>query len=330
MKRKLPLRRSRFRGRNTQPAAASLCLNCGTPVDNRFCPNCGQQTTKRLASVRAMVRDAVADELSLDAKVPRTLVGLLFRPGNLTREYLAGRIARYVPPFRLYLMSSLLFFIMLPFIANFDRMWSAVEPQVEAAARGESITPVPGKGPGREISRSETTAGQGSVRGSPNDFVLVRTGIDTAAVPLWFKPLASYYVRQEAKINAMSPREGSRVLYEETTENVPRVIFLLLPVFAFFLKVLHWRRLYAEHFVLALHFQAFLFLLATVALMAQSMTVLAALVLVSLVYLLAALKRVYAQGWIRTLANYAVLLVAYYTAFAAAIGSVIFLIVLTA
>lgn len=330
MRRRPRFRGPKFRGQSTQLPPEKQCPNCGTPVDNRYCPSCGQQNEKRLASVRVMVRDALEDELSLDAKVPRTLVGLLFRPGFLTREYLRGRVARYVLPFRLYLIASLLFFVVLPFIADFDRMWGAIGPNMEAAARGQSITGTPGGGAGDEIDRNGPALREESSAPGAEGFALIRSGIDTTAIPRLLRPLAGYYVRQEAKINAMSPREGTRVLYEETTENVPRVIFLLLPAFAFFLKTLYWRRLYAEHFVFALHFHAFLFLLATVALVAQSLGVLQLLVLAVLVYLFAALKRVYQQSWLRTAAKYVVLLFVYNIAFSFAIGSVIFLIVLTA
>ena len=41
----------------------------------------------------------------------RTLSSLLLHPGHLTREYVAGRIVRYIPPFRLYLLCSVLCFL---------------------------------------------------------------------------------------------------------------------------------------------------------------------------------------------------------------------------
>ena len=73
-------------------------------MSDRYCPRCGQRNAERLASLGSRVRDALTDELSLEARLPRTLGALLFRPGFLTREYFAGRIARYVLPFRLYLL----------------------------------------------------------------------------------------------------------------------------------------------------------------------------------------------------------------------------------
>jgi uncharacterized membrane protein len=71
-----------------------------------FCHHCGQKSGPRVLPVRDMAAGLADDLLSLDARIVRTLRGLLFRPGFLTREYLAGRRVGYVPPFRLYLLVS--------------------------------------------------------------------------------------------------------------------------------------------------------------------------------------------------------------------------------
>jgi hypothetical protein len=80
-------------------------------VDDLFCGHCGQRNATRLVSVRNMLMDALEDQLSVNSALPRTLAGLLFRPGFLTREYVEGRIVRYIAPFRLYLVTSVLFFL---------------------------------------------------------------------------------------------------------------------------------------------------------------------------------------------------------------------------
>jgi hypothetical protein len=249
-----------------------------------------------------MLHEALDDQVSVSGKLPRTLAGLLLRPGFLTCEYAAGRIARYVPPLRLYLVSSLLLFVVLPYVADFDRLWRALEGRVEEARRRSSVA---------------------------EPFVLVRLGIDPAAAPAWLRPAAGYVVRQEARLNAMPPREGARVLYGETMENVPRVVFVILPVFALFLKALFPRRRYAQHLVFALHLHAFLFLLALAALAARSTALLPVLALAAQLYLLVALKRVYAQGWPRTVVKFLALLALYAATFAAATAAVILVTVVT-
>ena len=82
-----------------------LCPNCGEPAPDRFCPRCGQSQEAARKSVWRWAREVAAEELALDAKLPRTFGLLLFRPGRLTSEWIAGRRARYLPPFRLLLLS---------------------------------------------------------------------------------------------------------------------------------------------------------------------------------------------------------------------------------
>ena len=52
--------------------------------------------------------------MALDGRVVRTLPNLMGRPGRITRDYLKGRRARYMPPLRLYIVASLIFFLLIP------------------------------------------------------------------------------------------------------------------------------------------------------------------------------------------------------------------------
>ncbi len=92
------------------------CLNCGFPLRGQYCGQCGQRATSRLISLWELIRDAFGDLFELDSRLWRTLAPLLGRPGRLTREYLEGRRARFMPPFRMYLVLSLVFFV----VAFFD------------------------------------------------------------------------------------------------------------------------------------------------------------------------------------------------------------------
>jgi hypothetical protein len=93
------------------------CQNCGDPTFGEYCASCGQHKIDVQVSVGSMVRDLLEDELLLGRRLPHTLVALVFRPGFLTDEVLKGRIVRYVLPFRLYLMSSLVFFLLVSFVS---------------------------------------------------------------------------------------------------------------------------------------------------------------------------------------------------------------------
>ncbi len=105
-------------GRGTRPIDPTRpCLNCGDPTHGEYCPACGQRKAGVRVSVRALFMEVLEDQFSLDQRLPRTLGALLFKPGHLTVEHINGRIVRYIHPFRLYLVSSLLFFVLLSFIS---------------------------------------------------------------------------------------------------------------------------------------------------------------------------------------------------------------------
>jgi hypothetical protein len=102
------LRSADFTGGEIQTAES--CLNCGTPLGGQYCSTCGQRSQSRLISIVELTRDAFGDLFELDSRLWRTLVPLLIRPGRLTSDYLMGRRARFMPPFRTYLVLSILFF----------------------------------------------------------------------------------------------------------------------------------------------------------------------------------------------------------------------------
>jgi len=67
-------------------------------------------------SLREFVGELLGNLVSFDSRVWRTLVPLLFRPGELTARYLAGQRVRFVPPVRLYVFVSILYFLLMAWI----------------------------------------------------------------------------------------------------------------------------------------------------------------------------------------------------------------------
>lgn len=89
------------------------CRNCGTVVTGRYCGNCGQLAQTFHRPIWSLASEVLGDFLSLDGRVMRTLPSLMLRPGKVTKEYLTGKRQRFVPPFRLYLLTSFIYFVML-------------------------------------------------------------------------------------------------------------------------------------------------------------------------------------------------------------------------
>lgn len=95
----------------------SACANCGYafPPDApaEFCPQCGQQNHEINISFGHLIEETLEGLFHFDGKVFQTIKLLLFRPGVLTRRFLAGHRVPYVPPVRLYVFLSFVFFLLL-------------------------------------------------------------------------------------------------------------------------------------------------------------------------------------------------------------------------
>ncbi|WP_338763816.1 DUF3667 domain-containing protein [Bernardetia sp. ABR2-2B] len=113
----------------TQLPTKTVCLNCDYPVktENKYCPNCGQENADKRISLGLLLQDAFATAFNLESRVFKTIPYFLFYPGRLTNEFLDGKRVRYMHPFKIYLLSSILFFFVV--IKLFT-------PSIEEAIRG--------------------------------------------------------------------------------------------------------------------------------------------------------------------------------------------------
>lgn len=276
------------------------CLNCGDPREGSFCPTCGQRKVEVRASVRQLMQDVVSDQFSLDGRLPRTLIPLFFRPGRLTREYLAGHVAPYVRPFRLYLFSSILFFVLLGALGlrGLDELSLAPQGQVD-----QSPAAAVDAGATVDAETVEVRWGWG-----PDADIRINTGF----------PLVDAMLRDRMeRLVLLEPVEAIQEVVRILLRYVPTLLFLLLPVFAAILSVLYvrQRRYYLEHFIFVLHTHAFLFSVFSFLLIMSALGqewLAGPLQLAIWVYLFLALRRVYGQGRRKTALKLVVFSSAYF------------------
>ncbi len=98
------------------------CLNCDTPLEiaDKFCHQCGQiNSTKKLA-LSDFFQEFLASFISYDSRIWRTISGILFRPGKITLEYCGGKRVHYANPFRFFLTVSIVFFLLIQLIVNWN------------------------------------------------------------------------------------------------------------------------------------------------------------------------------------------------------------------
>jgi hypothetical protein len=296
------------------------CLNCGTNLRGQYCGHCGQRSRSRLISLWELVSDAFGDLFELDSRLWKTLVPLIFHPGRLTRDYLEGKRARFMPPFRMYLVLSLVFFVVAFFNPREELSLLFEEPATEEVASTddeEGGLIIAFDDEGNEI-RSE---GDCDVEDA-----------DVEGIPDWLARRLTPQ-RLEQVCEQIHADDGKSLL-DKVINNVPTALIVLLPLMALVLKALYplSRRYYVEHLLFFVHLHAFMFLLITLQILfvrlagivglpelATTLTVVVTSFYVP-VYLFVAMRRVYGQGRFVTFLKYIVLMLAYITGFSTIIG----------
>ena len=97
-----------------------ICKNCETKLleDYQFCPKCGQESKEKVVTFKEFILDFLGDYFTFDSLIIRSFSPLLFNPGFLTNEFLIGRRVRYIPPLRMFIFISIIFFLVLGPVDN--------------------------------------------------------------------------------------------------------------------------------------------------------------------------------------------------------------------
>jgi hypothetical protein len=282
------------------------CRNCGAPVLGVYCGECGQPVETHRRSVLHLLHDLVKDIASWDSRILRTARALFLQPGELALAFREGRTQRYVPPVRLYLFVSLVFFLILSatHVAILQLELITATKRTFTDAGGQVLEEKNGK---TTVLENLKTDKNGIVVAGPQDDGdhpdLIGTRPDgSTKTNLDVTP--HFFTRAGTADHPVSPElrkildrderlidgalgggrfklamngDPKRIL--ETlatnpaaingplTEWIPRVLFVLLPAFAVLLAALYWRQRRDFYFVDHLVFSLNAFSFAFVAIL---------------------------------------------------------------
>lgn len=97
------------------------CASCGYPLRLNYCEKCGE---KRLVpekdfSLKKFLEQTIDGFTHFDSKFLKSFGALLFRPGKLTAEYIAGRRNIYMKPVQVFIIAVVIFYIIYSNASSF-------------------------------------------------------------------------------------------------------------------------------------------------------------------------------------------------------------------
>ena len=114
------------------------CANCQTVFSGNFCPECGQKAHIH-RSLAAIGHDIMHGVLHLDGKLWETLPLLAFKPGELTRRYIAGERAKFVSPMAMFLFTVFAMFAVFQMV-GISAPTDITEGFMDGASGGSVVT----------------------------------------------------------------------------------------------------------------------------------------------------------------------------------------------
>ncbi len=294
----------------TRSRPARECNNCGTLLSGPYCHRCGQPARSFIRALPGLVGEVASETLYYDSRMWRTLQRLLFRPGWLSHEYVAGKRARYTPPVRLYLVASILAFLIVTLVISSADLSGMPDDAAQGFADGSG----------------------GAIQFGSQDWHPEDNPLELS----WLGPAGNAWLNRQVAIidaNARETVHNPARFVRTAAGMLPQTMFVILPLFSAWVAVFYLfaRRYYIEHLLLQVHNHAFVFLslvglylIALVRGLLDQATFFGhgllggllywAAVAIALwipAYVLISMKRFYGQGWGLTVVKYLVLSLSY-------------------
>jgi hypothetical protein len=268
------------------------CLNCGTIVNGRYCHVCGQENIVTKQSFWGLALHFIYDVFHFDGKFFDTLRYLLFRPGKVPKEYVAGKRGKYLDPIRMYLFTSAVFFLVFFSVKDVSKIldsnmdWQMSRAERLAAASGvhsqlqkQPSDPLLQYKLGLLLDTTKAVSLQKADSNFKNDSFLISLPAGQYILRPEKESLELDTVKKEndwvgrkvekkwEERKAKSGDDDRKLLSDSLSEflhKLPYLLFLSLPFFALILKLLYIRRknvFYSDHAVFTLYHYIFSFIL---------------------------------------------------------------------
>jgi hypothetical protein len=227
------------------------CLNCRHVVEQKFCPNCGQENTDSRKTFHHLFVHFFEDLTHYENAFWKTIKNLLFKPSTLTKEYLSGKRLSYLAPVRLYIFISFITFLLIAMFPN---------------KIGENLDKS-GKGISSKLEKNDNVKIKTF---NSNTHFELKSMKEIDSIQKYGKEkdkLSEFEYWAYEKIVHVTEHNTKREIIEKFIEsfihNIPKILFIIMPFFAFFLWIFHDKKkwYYFDHGIFTLHYFSFLLLI---------------------------------------------------------------------
>ena len=274
------------------------CENCGFKLSetNKYCPNCGQKNTTHKIAFGHFFMEVLEGLFHFDSKILITIRDL-FIPGRIIVNYNQNKRARYVPPIRFYIFTSVIFFTLLTISSGKDD---------KNKDKNKDIILNINNGSEIEVTENDTTGNflleQIKTSQHPDDLIDSFILIEYDNIK-WYN--RNFYR------NLVKLRTGhfdKDEIIHKIYKNISYSLFLLMPIFALFMMLIYRKKklFYSEHLIFSiyLHTLAFMLLIIQLLLGFLNIDIGFVFVLTILSYMLLLLRNVYGQSWPKTIRKF--------------------------
>ena len=240
------------------------CLNCRHVVEQKFCPNCGQENTDSRKTFHHLFIHFFEDLTHYENAFWKTIKNLLFKPATLTKEYLSGKRLSYLAPVRLYIFISFITFLLIAMFPNkvsenLTKGENEISSNFEKSSKDKT-----------ENLNDKNYLESKTMKQVNKNYFQLKTMKEIDSVQKYGKENEKlsdfqYWVYEKAVhvTEHNTKKEIIAKFIESFIHNIPKILFIIMPFFAFFLWIFHSKKkwYYFDHGIFTLHYFSFLLLI---------------------------------------------------------------------
>lgn len=308
---------------------SSSCGNCDYQFSGseNYCPKCGQDNHIPNVPIGHLFLEFLESIFHFDTKIWKSLQYLIFYPGRMTKDFLENKRARFVPPVRLYIFISVIYFLLLNVFhigtlsiskkskSDFHIGFNAMDSEKNEAEIIDSLIEniiVEDSVKADHLLTSKDSFSYLNMKFRIHDLVTFTKDKHASPEEMLRKynyPVTFYnkiILKQTAKAFS-SKSQYIQDVFDFVSKKASMAMFFILPLFALIVNLLFFRqkRNYYEHLIFSIHYHSAIFLFLSLFILYYKLSGVTGVILIGILlgilYFYKSLRTIYNQSKVKTM-----------------------------